>query len=524
MTAGAILLALALASAQPATTNNNAACDIVVAPAATLLLPYFEVDTTAAIGAGSNTLFTVTNTSRYPQIAHVTVWTDWAFPVLNFNLFLTGYDVQSVSLYDVIVRGLIPGTSITTPPGTAFDASGSIPSDNTSNPNFFIPGRFDVRTGCADLPHQLPEALVNAVRNALTTGAGYVTNDFICNKGPNGGNHGTRAIGYITIDVVSRCSTQFPTEPNGSYFLGPNASILFDNVLIGDYQQLGPLPDGFGGYFQLVSDAQGSPMVHIRAVPEGGLSWANDPLPPVSLPYTFYDRYTPAAARTVDRRQPLPSTFGVHYIQGGIGEFATDFKIWREGVTAGLPTCTSAGTVQNNSVIMLTSIVRFDEHDNSWDLFVPCYVLCAPILPNLPATSRRSSNYGFFPLFGSSDLAGWMYFNLSNGSSYASYSQTCTRGLSAQRAGFGDPYCATEAPGKSGSRSTSQNWVTASLYGRIGNARLSVEYDAAWLGNGCTPAESWQAKVAPATQRGGPLVCPAGAKCASATQPPVTNP
>src|SRR5690349_20124957 len=71
---------LTFAAGQPATTNNNDSCDIGVTPAATLLLPYFEVDTSAAAGAGTTTLFTITNTRRYPQIAHVTVWTDWSFP------------------------------------------------------------------------------------------------------------------------------------------------------------------------------------------------------------------------------------------------------------------------------------------------------------------------------------------------------------------------------------------------------------------------------------------------------------
>src|SRR5438094_6505309 len=114
---------LTFAFGQPATTNNNDSCDIGVAPAATLLLPYFEVDASpGATGAGATTLFTITNTSRYPQIAHVTVWTDWSFPVLDFNIFLTGYDVQGINLFDVIVRGIIvpgtpSGTSITTVPG-----------------------------------------------------------------------------------------------------------------------------------------------------------------------------------------------------------------------------------------------------------------------------------------------------------------------------------------------------------------------------------------------------------------------
>src|SRR5947199_7778574 len=122
---------LTFATGQPATTNNNDSCDIGVYPAATLLLPYFEVDTGAPQGTGTTTLFTITNTSRYPQIAHVTIWTDWAFPVLGFNIFLTGYDVQGINLYDTIVRGVIvpgapQGTSITPAPGSPQPAGSTL--------------------------------------------------------------------------------------------------------------------------------------------------------------------------------------------------------------------------------------------------------------------------------------------------------------------------------------------------------------------------------------------------------------
>src|ERR1700704_2953535 len=57
-------------AAGPTTTNNDDSCDISVAPAATLLLPYFEVDLGAA-GTGRTTLFTITNVSPYAQVAHV---------------------------------------------------------------------------------------------------------------------------------------------------------------------------------------------------------------------------------------------------------------------------------------------------------------------------------------------------------------------------------------------------------------------------------------------------------------------
>src|SRR5262245_24090407 len=109
--AGAIAPNATFPTGAPATTNNDDSCDISVAPAATLLLPYFEVD--LANAAGETTLFTITNVSQLPQIAHVTIWTDFSFPVLDFNIFLTGYDVQSINLFDIISRGRIaePGTS-----------------------------------------------------------------------------------------------------------------------------------------------------------------------------------------------------------------------------------------------------------------------------------------------------------------------------------------------------------------------------------------------------------------------------
>ena len=63
----------------PTTTNNNDTCDIGNAPAATLLVPYFNVDFSG--GNTANTVFTIVNTSRFPQIAHVVLWTDGRSPL-----------------------------------------------------------------------------------------------------------------------------------------------------------------------------------------------------------------------------------------------------------------------------------------------------------------------------------------------------------------------------------------------------------------------------------------------------------
>src|SRR5689334_6697311 len=102
----------------PTTTNNDDSCDIGNAPAATLLLPYFDVDFKSAQPTARTTLFTITNVSNLPQIAHVVIWTDWSFPSIDFNIFLTGYDVQAINLYDIFARGVIAPSS-----GTSSDVT-----------------------------------------------------------------------------------------------------------------------------------------------------------------------------------------------------------------------------------------------------------------------------------------------------------------------------------------------------------------------------------------------------------------
>ena len=79
-------------------------------PAATLLLPYFEVDLDNPV-TGVNTLFSINNASATAVLAHVTVWSDQSVPVLDFDVYLTGYDVQTISLRDIFVNGIVPTTA-----------------------------------------------------------------------------------------------------------------------------------------------------------------------------------------------------------------------------------------------------------------------------------------------------------------------------------------------------------------------------------------------------------------------------
>lgn len=450
----------------PTTTNNDDTCDIGVAPAATLLLPYFEVDTT---NRTQDTLFTITNVSRLPQIAHVTVWTDWSFPVLDFNIYLTGYDVQGISLNQVLTTGIVaqnvgtgPTTAQTQPSGP-----GSLSAGFTANPNFRAAqgGAAGSGIACSNQPGQLNPTLVTAVRTALTTGTYNPGGTAACAT-PVGGTH-ANAIGYITIDVASNCSLALPTDP-----LYYQTDILFDNVLIGDYQQLGPAPNGTAA---TSFDAGGNAMVHIRAIPEGGAAGST---PGTNLPYTFYDRYTPTTNRTLDRRQPLPALWAARYISGGTGNFATNFKIWREGFGAG--TC---GTVAQNATLPVTEVVRFDEHENP-NTSTPCTQSpCpTPTAVTLPETSAVNVATGPFPTTSSADVGGWMYLNLNNAGGLGSYSVTRNVG------GVPTPIIS----GSTGLAATnirpSQNWVIVEMFGNVGTNRLTVDFDAAWLGNGCSAA------------------------------------
>ncbi|HET9209754.1 MAG TPA: hypothetical protein VFR03_05120, partial [Thermoanaerobaculia bacterium] len=83
-------------------------CAADAVPAATLLLPYFEVSLSDP--SGKNTLLSINNASATAVLAHVVVWSDLSVPVFDFNIYLTGYDVQTISLHDLFT-GWMPQTA-----------------------------------------------------------------------------------------------------------------------------------------------------------------------------------------------------------------------------------------------------------------------------------------------------------------------------------------------------------------------------------------------------------------------------
>jgi hypothetical protein len=422
MTARLLVLAVLLAftvTAQaigPTTRANDDSCDIALLPAATLLLPYFEVDFTN--GANQSTLFTVTNVAAVSRVARVTLWTDFSYPVLTFNVYLTGYDTQSISLFDVLAYGIIGSASGT---GTSTSHVGGFSDPNT---------QLD-ETSCAELPGRIEPSFVARMQEAFTLGTAGT-----CDRV---GHEHEYAVGYATIDVVGNCSDANPTDPE--YFTN---DIRFDNVLIGDYQQV-------SGRLQY---AQVSPMVHIRAIPEGGTPTSRLADPETfgnRFANTFYSRFQPVSMNA-DARQPLPSRFAVRWTQGGAGELETLLKIWRQSATGRNTGC---AVIETNGFLPIADSVTFDADENAEAMTIPqCDpVPCSYPYSVLPSTTRVSvASEEVFPQGPIRDSAsGWVYLNLDDANPV---------------------------------NGAQQSWVVISMHA----GGLSGDMDGTALGNGCSPA------------------------------------
>ena len=58
---------------------------------------------------GVTTLFSINNASASAAVAHVTVWTDLSVPVLDFDVYLTGFDVQTITMRSAEGRFSVQG-------------------------------------------------------------------------------------------------------------------------------------------------------------------------------------------------------------------------------------------------------------------------------------------------------------------------------------------------------------------------------------------------------------------------------
>jgi hypothetical protein len=296
-------------------------------PAATLLLPYFEVD--LAGPQGRTTLFSVNNAAPAAALAEVVLWTDLGVPTLSFQIYLTGYDVQTVNLRDIFATGTLPRTA-----DRANDPQGDISPQGIFSQDISFPG-------CAGiLPYSqpiLPPTFLQHLRAAHTGGPSPIFSGKC--SGRNLGDNVAR--GYVTIDLIKGCTLLNPSDAG---YYGSDGFIDNRNVLWGDSYQVDP-----DGHF-----ASGDNLVRLEA----------DPAAFAAGETTFYGRFSGRSA--VDAREPLATAWASRYLDGGPFTGGTSLVVWRD---PGRPTETfDCGGRPAWQPLGQGRVTVFDEEENADDV------------------------------------------------------------------------------------------------------------------------------------------------------------
>lgn len=251
-------------------------CALDPKPAATLLVPHFQVDLEQA--AGLTTTFWVRNVADRPKLVHVHLWTDWGIPVFGFNVYLPAFGTERISLGSVLRDGVLPRT------GPSLSAIGDFDAVGTHE-NY--PG-CNVAGASTDNPPLSPLSLERL--RARLSGQPPSDAPGTCFGQFYGDD---QARGYLTIDVVNECGLVAPSDP-GYFISGGNGIASNENVLVGGVEYID----------QLNNFAQGGAAIGLEA---------DDPGAPLVFPgdTTFYGRYLFFTAS--DGREPLPSSWAVDF-------------------------------------------------------------------------------------------------------------------------------------------------------------------------------------------------------------------
>ena len=377
--AAALLLTFALASGSHALAQQGVPGLVAEQPAATLLLPYFEVDLSNSTPAADTTIISITNTSATALLNHVTIWTDLGVPALEFNVYLTGYDLWRLNLQQLLITGQMPATA----------SAGQDPT-NTISPKGQKSQDINFASCSGQLPlPTLPALQVSGLQAALTGHASV-------NYGPNlcgGVNHGDNiARGFITIDTVNNCTTRFPSE--AGYI---QDDITFQNVLIGDVFYLNPAQNR----------AVSAPLISLVAS-------LSDPALTTVGSYTFYGKYDGFDGS--DHRQPTSTTYAARYVNAGspqglnfVNQGTTEI-VWRDAKITQNPF--ACNTTPSWYPLTVEGMDVFDEQEHvqipAFCVQRPCPVM-SPLLP-YPAQTQKTVVGG--PQLPTSFNAGWLYLDL----------------------------------------------------------------------------------------------------------------
>ena len=318
-------------------------CAIDDVPAATLLFPFvvFDFDAYHAGTKGQDTIFSITNMSAEAQIVHLTFWTDFGAPILDFNILLTGYDVISMKPSIIFGAGQLPVTRNEAhnnnegvrPNGPVSAANGPLNGwwidpgmDEPEATNAMAAGRCDpdneAYPGLYQTP--IPPAFLELFEGYLQmsqTVPRYHTDDCTQPYGelyepvPNPSwierDDTDPTWMYVTADVVERCAKLDPEEPE--YY---QDQLRDDNVLVGDVFWVSE-DDRF---------SEAGNAIHIEASPHLDSVATTAP---TGAPVSFYHRYSILQGQDSDLREPLPTAWSFRYLGAGVPEIGTDIRVWK---------------------------------------------------------------------------------------------------------------------------------------------------------------------------------------------------
>jgi hypothetical protein len=336
----AVVTAVAFGLAAPARAN---VCAFDPVPAASLLFPFVVFDYNQPAD-GVTTLLTVTNLSPEPQIVRVTLWSDTGVGLLNFNVVLSGYDVQVVDIRDILYYGTLPETGtagdLDVGPNQAPGARGPVSHDNA--PWVAVtPGR-----GSASLVDRcpptspaypdyppMPQSVLDQLRALLSASQSALHDHDDC--------AGTTAPVepadwfqlrstadptwmYVTADVVWSCARSSQPDFEPGYWRAPAAGgqAQYQNVLMGDVSWVGGLSGGVDHAVQLEADPD---LGRVAALDAGG------------APISFYYRFSTGAGDGADNREPLPTAWALRYLGWYDSSSYTRIRVFKSPTFAAIP-------------------------------------------------------------------------------------------------------------------------------------------------------------------------------------------
>ncbi|MBI2571330.1 MAG: hypothetical protein HYV63_30355 [Candidatus Schekmanbacteria bacterium] len=377
--AACFLVAMALA----ASTDAMAAIGTIDAvPSSTLLLPYFEVDLLDTSGNGVNTLFTIQNASATAVLAHVTYWTDLGVPTLRHNIYLTGFDQETVDLRETFQSGKLSRTaSVGQDPSGMISPKGPYSQDiNFASCTGLLPP--------VDLTADELAQMAAAHTGSLVSFMGGCT---ALDRGDN------VARGYITVDTVNNCTLRVPSDV-GYFVSGGLGDATNQPVLVGRYAVTNR------GQQQVWGDA----LTHVEAS-------GTNPLTTTAGNRTFYGALLNATA--ADNREPLATSWAGRFFNDPAGPGGnTELVIWRDPDQP--VTVFSCGNAPAWYPLGLNSVVAFDEQEN-------VVSVAAPGSAAVPAVANRIA-------IGGAELpvpyaSGWLSLDLNTavvGGVFAYYQQS----------------------------------------------------------------------------------------------------